>query len=359
MSLPSYLLSSVLLSWIGVGVYLIFRWLRPEVKGQRLMVWLVIVASLVIPLFTALGDMAGTHYHAPEQLHSHQTTVDGFIPPAGVTINEFCDCTEPQTRDVLLYQASRFYDVLLANAELLSAILIFFMLFFFLRHGIGIWKLRRTIKRYPVEKIRIGKHQAHLVRGFEKVSAGCVRLGKAYIFWHPDLDRLSQKEQECILYHELSHLRQFNTYEKIIISILQGIWFFNPTLYFFRKELESLSEFQADEFAARHVNSKRDYAHLLLKVKSNQDLKLAHFFRGATLRKRIERIVKGRPRARLPLIPAAVLGLCLLFCGDLAAQSYITHSIQELEVYEFMAQAHEETGQEEFCKKCTYEIVCE
>ena len=323
------------------------------------MVWLVIVASLVIPLFSPLGDYAGTHNHTPETLHSHQSTIDGFIPPAGLTINEFCNCTEPQARDVLLYQASRFYDVLLANAELVTAILVFFMLFFFVRHGIGVMKLVRTIRKYPVERVTIGNHQARLVRGFERVSAGCVRLGKSYIFWHPDLDRLSPKEQEGILFHELSHLRQCNTYEKIILSILQGIWFFNPALYFFRRELDFLSEFQADEFAARHVQSKRDYAHLLLKVKSGQEFKLVHFFRRGSLRKRIERILKGRPRARLPLIPASIIGLILLFSGDMIAQSFITHSIQELEVYEFMSQANEETGQEEFCKKCTYEIVCE
>lgn len=323
------------------------------------MIWLVIVASLIIPLFSPLGEYAGTHNHNPEQLHSYQTSVDGFIPPAGLTINEFCSCTEPQARDVLLYQASRFYDVLLANSGLLTVILISFMVFFLFRHSIGIWKLYRMIRRYPVEKVKVGKHTANLVRGFEKLSAGSVRLGKPYIFWNPDLDKLTHNEQQCIMFHELSHLRQFNTYEKIILSLLQGIWFFNPVLYFFRRELEFLSEFQADEYASRHVNSRRDYAHLLLKVKSDQEFKLVHFFRGSSLRKRIERILKGRPRARLPLLPATVIGLLLLFSGDLIAQSFITHSIQELEVYEFMSQANEETGQEEFCKKCTYEIVCE
>ncbi len=359
MSIPSYLLSSVLLSWIGIGVYLIFRWLRPEVKGQRTMIWLVIAASLIIPLFSPLGDYAGTHSHAPEQLHSYHASQDGFIPPAGLTLKEFCSCTEPQTRDVLLYQASRFYDVMLANAGLLTLILVSFMVFFLFRHGIGILKLYRMIRRYPVEKITVGKHRVNLVRGFEKLSAGSIRLGKPYIFWNPDLDKLSASEQECIMRHELSHLRQFNTYEKIILSLLQGIWFFNPVLYFFRRELEFLSEFQADEYASRHVKSRREYAHLLLKVKSDQEFKLVHFFKGSSLRKRIERILKGHPRARLPLLPATVLGLLLLFSGDLIAQSLITDSIQELEVYEFMTQANEETGQEEFCKKCTYEIVCE
>ncbi len=323
------------------------------------MIWLVIGASLIIPLFSPLGEYAGTHNHAPEQIHSYEVRVDGFIPPAGLTINEFCHCSEPQTRDLLLYQASRFYDVLLANAGLLTAILLTFMAFFLVRHGTGVWKLYRMIRRYPVEKVKVGKHTVNLVRGFEKLSAGSIRLGKPYIFWHPDLDQLSNEEQKCILYHELSHLRQFNTYEKIILSILQGIWFFNPVLYFFRRELEYLSEFQADEYAFRNGTSRRDYAHLLLKVKTDQGFKLVHFFKGSSLRKRIERILKGRPRARLPLLPATVIGILLLFSGDMIAQSLITHSIQELEVYEFMTQANEETGQEEFCKKCTYEIVCE
>lgn len=359
MSIPSYLLSSVLLSWIGVGVYLLYRWLRPEVRGQRLMIWLVIVASLVIPLFSPLGNFQGTHHQTSDLLASHETVTDGFIPPAGVTIHEFCHCSDPQPHDVLMYQASRFYDVLLANADILTLLLISCMVFFLLRHGLSLIGLVRMIRKHPVEKVSFGGYRVFVVRGFEKVSAGCIRLGKPYIFWHPDLDRLSQKEQDCIMYHELSHLRQFNTYEKIFLAALQGIWFFNPAWYFFRKELDVLSEFQADEFASKKVQSKRDYAHLLLKVKSEQEFRLAHFFQGSSIRKRIVRILEGRPNARLPMLPAAVIGLFLLFSSDLLAQSYISHSIQELEVYEFMASANEETGQEEFCKKCTYEIVCE
>lgn len=358
MSIASYILSSALLSWIGMGIYFLYRWIQPAAKGRRVMVWLIVLASLTIPLFSSLGIM-GTQVDAPDHLHGYQAAVHGIISPAGQTLNEFCSCTEPQTRDVLLYQASRIYDTILADEALISIILLVCIALLLLRQGIRIAGLYRLVGRYPVERIQLNGSWVHLVRGLEQVSAGSLRLGKGYIFWHPHLDALSQPEQDAILLHELSHIKQFNTYEKIILCLVQGLWFFNPALYFFQKELESLSEFQADAYATQDGLGKADYARLLLKVKSEKGFAMLHFFKGSRLRHRVVHILKGSPNPRIPVLPATIVGLLLLFSGDIVAQSLIDKSIQEIQVYDFMNKTHQETGQEEFCKKCTYEIVCE
>jgi|GEM_PF-4034769 len=359
MSIASYILSSALLSWIGIGIYFLYRWIQPAAKGRRVMVWLIVLASLTIPLFSSLGTITGTHGHTPEQLHEYEASLHGIIPPAGQTIHEFCSCTEPQARDVLLYQASRIYDTIIAHEAIISIILLICSMLLLLRQGLRIGRLYRLVRRYPVERMQIKGSWIYLVRGLEQVSAGSLRLGKAYIFWHPNLDALPKAEQDAILHHELSHIKQFNTYEKIILCFVQGFWFFNPALYFFQRELESLSEFQADTFATQSGLGKAEYARLLLKVKSNQGFAMLHFFKGSKLRNRVVHILKGSPRARIPAVPATIVGLLLLFSGDIVAQSLIDRSIQEIQVYEFMSKTHQETGQEEFCKKCTYEIVCE
>ena len=67
MNLVPYIVSSILLSSIGWGVYLLFRWVRPEAKGRRTMAWLVLLTSLTIPLAYQI-DPAGTYSHEAEAL---------------------------------------------------------------------------------------------------------------------------------------------------------------------------------------------------------------------------------------------------------------------------------------------------
>lgn len=349
MSIVSYILTSVLLSLIGWGVYLLFRWVQPAPGGRRTMAWLVIGSSLLLPLSPRLPVPIGTHGPLP------QHTAIGHIPPAGQTINEFCHCAEPQTSDHFFYQASRVYDVLLANAPLVALLLILATGFYLLRHGLRIGKLLRMVRRAAPARSTVRGQQVWIVNGDHP--PGALRLFGKYLFWNPKLDQLSPQDQEAIRLHELSHLRQHNTLEKILLAAIQGLWFLNPALYFFKAELELLSEFQADEFAASQLPSRKRYAQLLLSVHSQPEFAFGHFFRGSRIRQRISHLLGTQRPHRLPKAPAAILGLCLLFSTEIYAQATIQRSLHDMELYEFMSRAHQETGQQEFCVKCTEEAV--
>lgn len=351
MSIVSYILTSVLLSLLGCGVYLLYRWLHPAPKGRRLMAWLVIVSSLTIPFSPRIGGFSGTH--GPETSATHGAL--GHIPPAGQTINEFCHCTEPQTSDIIFYQASRIYDVLLANAAFIGLLLALTTAFFLLRHSLRIIKLHRMVRRAQPEHIVIQGIRIRLVRGNH--APGALRLFGKYIFWNDQLDQIPEADRQAILLHELSHIRQHNTLEKILLSAIQGLWFFNPALYFFKSELELLSEYNADAYAAQHSPSRKRYAHLLLNIHSQAQFAFGHFFKGSRISKRIAYLLgKQRPR-KLPLLPAALIGLGLLFSTEIYAQATIQDSLHEMEMYEFMTRTNQETGQQEFCVKCTEEAI--
>jgi len=356
MSFVPYILSSLLLSGIGGGVYLLFRWIHPGAQPRRFMIWLVILASLLIPLSPQFEIELGTHETARSGEMVHSGT--GLIPPAGQTLNEFCHCANPQTGDVIMYQASRIYDTLLAHSTWIFLLLLSGSLFFVLRQAIGMIRLVRRVKQFPTQNITLDGRKIKLVRGPHPV--GALRFGGRYIFWHPELDALAPAEQQAILRHEFSHLRQHNTLEKLLLAALQGIWFMNPALYLFRRELELLSEYTADAYGARYAPSRKHYAHLLLTVKSRPEFAMGSFFKGSILKKRIEYLLGKKNKARLALLPAALIGLGLLFSSDLIAQQAIHHQIQEIAVYEFMHEQNEATGQEEFCYKCTLEAIeCE
>ena len=350
MSIVSYILSSVLLSFIGWGVYLLFRWLHPAPKGRRFMAWLVISSSLLIPFSPYFSTISSGTHTAPV----HHSTL-GHIPPPGQTINEFCHCEEPQTSDVIRYQAHRIYDILLANAALVGMLLIIATSFFLFRHALRIARLLRRVRRAASETAVLQGMSIRMVRG--NYPPGALRLFGKYIFWNDQLDALPEADRESILLHELSHIRQHNTLEKILLSAIQGLWFFNPVLYFFKSELELLSEYNADAYVARHTPSRKRYAQLLLAVHSQPGFSFGHFFKGSRISKRIAYLLGKQRRSRLSLLPAAVLGLSLLFSTEIFAQQAIQDGLHEIEVYEYMAQTNKETGQWEFCVKCTEDAV--
>lgn len=356
MTLGSFVISSLLLSWIGLGVYLLVRWMQPSPKIRRRMIWMVVISSLLVPFTAPFSQYAGTYGH-PENAHLELAGNSSVIPPAGQSIHEFCHCTQPKAGDVILYQASRVYDILLANAAWINLVLLACTLFFCLRYLIGIRQLIGLVKSHPAEELSIGKHRVWCIKGPSQLAAGSLWLGRPYLFWHPQLDQLPKSEQQAILLHELSHLKQGNTIEKLLLSLLQGIWFLNPVYYFLDRELETLSEYTADEYASGQLQSRKHYAHLLLRIKSQQHMGMVHFFKGGHLRKRIERILKGPEKARLSVWPAIALGAILLISSEIAAQNMIQTRLMEMEIYEYLSKAHEETGQDEFCKKCTLEAV--
>lgn len=355
MSFIPYIVTSILLSGIGWAVYLLFRWFHPSPKGRRGMAWLVMLSSLTLPLTPGFDLHFGTH---PRTAHLVTHDAAGVIPPAGQTLNEFCHCSEPMTGDVIMYQASRIYDTLLAHSNWILMVMLGISGLLLLRQGLRIWRLVRWVRRFPVEKMDLQGKKVNLVRGPH--AAGALRLGGRFIFWHNELDQLDEAGKRAVLMHEFSHLKQHNTFEKLLLSALHGIWFLNPVLYFFRRELELLSEYTADAYAAQHASSRKHYATVLLTVKSRPEFAMGHFFKGSSLRRRIEFLLGKSQRPRLAMLPATLIGLALLFSSDLIAQSVIRQQIQEIAVYEYMHERNVETGQEEFCYKCTMEAVeCE
>jgi beta-lactamase regulating signal transducer with metallopeptidase domain len=158
------------------------------------------------------------------------------------------------------------------------------------------------------------------------------------------------------LLHEYSHLRQRNSWEKLFLAILQLIWWLNPAFYFISKELELLSEYTADAYAVAHTGTRKLYASLLLRMKTSETFAPLQFFQGSRLRRRIEHVLKVHPAPRMPWAAAIALWVVLMLPGELLAKRIVQKQLQDIEVYEFLTACNQETGQMQFCRKCTYEV---
>lgn len=65
---------------------------------------------------------------------------------------------------------------------------------------------------------------------------GTVYIGKDY----------TDRERSQILCHELSHVRHHHSYEKMAMSLMRSIFWFNPFIWIAEKSLEEAQEWQAD-----------------------------------------------------------------------------------------------------------------
>lgn len=348
MSLFAYIIASVLLSLIGWGIYLLYRRLKPGAAQRRSMIHLIIFVSLALPFSPNFHFSADNHL-AQAQVHDAHG------------INEFCHCSDPNTSDLILYRAHQVYDFMLYyQTELiliLSAIALFFVGLTLLRMG----ALFVLIRRSGAEIQELGGYRYRLIRNAPQLAAGSLRLFGKFIFWNPVLDDLDESEKKAILHHEIAHLRQFNTLEKIGMSLLRGLWFFNPVWSFFNRELELLSEFQADSYASQRKGNAKAYATLLLKVKTTKGLALLHFFsKSKSLKARIHNLMQSQkqplPRTRR-WAPGFIAGILLLFASDFYAQSIISERIRDIRIYQYISIRHEKSGETEFCRKCTLEAV--
>lgn len=97
-------------------------------------------------------------------------------------------------------------------------------------------------------------------------------------------EQFTNWERAKILRHELVHAQQLHSIDILLISLIQILFWFNPLLYFYKRKLIQLHEFEAD---ARSVRSDEvdSYCKLLAKVAlQSTGFTLAnHFIQSVTL----------------------------------------------------------------------------
>lgn len=69
-----------------------------------------------------------------------------------------------------------------------------------------------------------------------------------YIFWNKNIN-IDSDEGNCILQHELTHVKQHHSADKLLLNIVLVTGQANPFFWIIRKELDMLHEFIADQEA--------------------------------------------------------------------------------------------------------------
>ena len=153
------------------------------------------------------------------------------------------------------------------------------------------------------------------------------------VFWDETLP-LSAAEADQVLRHELAHVQQGHTYDRLLLELLRAALWFNPFVHLCGRALALTHEYLADEAALRHAaalapafSPTHSYAHLLARQVATRlgfSVPLAHSFSHSQTLRRIAMIQKTSPVRRWKqwlALPLAAVLFIIVASGRTAAQS--------------------------------------
>lgn len=194
-----------------------------------------------------------------------------------------------------------------------------------------------TILLYPVYLLVAGVFATKLIMGLSKIISLWLRAEKQrsgevtvvrlhenaafsffnLLFIHPHL-----ANKKAVVAHEMVHIKQKHSLDILFFELLQVLCWFNPIIYFLKKDIKLLHEYIADELSTGTEMQKHEYAMFLIENSFgvSQTALTNQIFNQSILKRRINMLNKKRTaaRARLRLLLAIPLTLGMLCASTLA-----------------------------------------
>ncbi len=124
----------------------------------------------------------------------------------------------------------------------------------------------------------------------------------------------NETELDHIINHEKVHANQYHSIDVIIAQFASAVFWFNPFVWLYKKELQQNLEFIADKEAQDISKSEKGYQTLLLKASlPNYQLALANNFYNSLIKKRIVMLHKSKSNKLNVWKYALVLPVLALF----------------------------------------------
>ncbi|RYE01157.1 MAG: N-acetylmuramoyl-L-alanine amidase, partial [Sphingobacteriales bacterium] len=219
-SLLPYLIKTVLCAALLYGYYFLALRNRLFHQWNRFYLLLIVPLSLLLPLLrlevTAPAEAAPA---LPVRLL--QVVSDG---------NGYVDEVIPPARG-------------LDPAMLLYCIYTVVALCLLLHFGRALWSVFRLSRKYPAQRVDD-------VDFIIAPVAGTPFSFFRRVFWNPGIDPASDNGRQ-ILQHELVHVREHHSLDKLLVQAALVLCWFNPVFWLLRAELHLVHEFIADRKSVR------------------------------------------------------------------------------------------------------------
>ncbi|WP_312762476.1 M56 family metallopeptidase [Epilithonimonas sp.] len=115
------------------------------------------------------------------------------------------------------------------------------------------------------------------------------------LFWKKSIEINSPVGQQ-ILKHEMVHIEQKHSWDKLLMQLTKSIFWFNPVFYFINKEINLIHEYLADKKTVKKSDTKA-FAQMLLESHfSGSVLPVTSPFLSSNLKKRLTMITKNKTK---------------------------------------------------------------
>ena len=285
-----YLLKTFLIQLIGLTIYYFFLRNEKLFIYARNFIWLVISGSFIIPLISIPAYF------------SNQAIPNLDVPTIYLTPQEIA-IPVTQTTDIGMTEVAYIVCILITLA-LLSRLFVSYI------------KLINIKKRSEFERPNLY---------FSKeVQTPYSFLTGIYI----PLDLKKDTTLPLIIAHENEHISRRHSFDKIAISLMACLFWFNPLFRIFHKELELIHEYQVDETVIQSF-SKEEYLSSLLSSSvylTSSAIPLTHSFFSSPLKQRIimlhkkEKYKNLRRVATICLLLLSVITVVVFQSQDVLAQ---------------------------------------
>jgi TonB family protein len=151
------------------------------------------------------------------------------------------------------------------------------------------------------------------------------------IFLNESFKKNHQKSQ--IINHEMIHIRQFHTYDNLIVEIFLTLFWFNPFIWLLRNSLRSTHEYLADHACKNEGASLSDYQSLLIgQINRLSPISISNNF-NSLIKNRIKMMFRSKSTVIAKFKPLLVLPvmlfLTLIFACNEFNNNTETKSMQE------------------------------
>lgn len=137
-----------------------------------------------------------------------------------------------------------------------------------------------------------------------------------WIVYNPE--SFNNEELKLMLTHEKVHANQLHSIDILLIQLACSIFWFNPLIWLYRKEVRQNLEYIADYKTQEESNSEIEYQRLLLKTSvTNHNISLPNNFYNSLIKERIVMLKKSRSNRKkqwkyflmLPLLAGLLLSM--------------------------------------------------
>lgn len=108
------------------------------------------------------------------------------------------------------------------------------------------------------------------------------------------------KDNKAVWLHEKAHVKQFHSFDVLLVEVMKIIFWFHPLTYHYRKNIKMNHEYLADEEVLKEIDNVRDYQHKLIDHIEQTQMLLASTFNYRLTQKRIIMMtIKTKNRTKL------------------------------------------------------------